>query len=332
MGCRMGRTDWAWTRLLGGAAILAALVWHLGAGPFVDGIEAIDGWTLAAALGIAFVTTASAARRWSLVARGLGIAVPMRTAVAAYYRSQFLNTTLPGGFVGDVHRGVVQGRGAGDVARGLRAVAWERSIGQLVQAGLAVIVLLALPPGSRAMPVLIGAVLVVALLGLVLLRVLPHRGQSRWAGALRAARCDLRDGVLARQVWPGIVTASVVVVAGQTAIFLIAAHSVGISASPDRMLPLAMLVLLAMSVPTNIGGWGPREGVAAWAFGAVGLGASQGLATAVVYGVLVLVASLPGAVVLFAQGRDRADQQPDRSGESLVRRPVAASSGGAARD
>jgi len=303
---------------------MAALVWHLGAGPFVDGIRTIDGSALAAAVGIAFVTTASAAWRWSLVARGLGVAVPMRTAVVAYYRSQFLNATLPGGFVGDVHRGVVQGRGAGDVGRGLRAVAWERSIGQLVQAALAVIVLLVLPPVSRAMPVLIGAVLAVALLGLLLLRALPHRGRSRWAGALRAARCDIRDGVLARQAWPGIVTASAVVVAGQTAIFLIAAHSVGVSASPARLLPLAMLVLLAMSVPTNIGGWGPREGVAAWAFGAVGLGASQGLATAVVYGVLVLVASLPGAVVLFAQGRVRADQQPDRSGESLVRHPVAA--------
>ncbi|MGH2891735.1 MAG: hypothetical protein ACRDPM_00510, partial [Solirubrobacteraceae bacterium] len=44
--------------------------------------------------------------------------------------------------------------------------------------------------------------------------------------------------------------------------------------------------------------WGPREGVTAWAFGAAGLGAQRGVAAAVVYGVLVLVASLPGAVVL----------------------------------
>jgi hypothetical protein len=59
-----------------------------------------------------------------------------------------------------------------------------------------------------------------------------------------------------------------------------------------------MLSLLAMAVPTNIGGWGPREGVAAWLFAAAGLGADQGVATATVFGVMVLVASLPGAVVL----------------------------------
>jgi hypothetical protein len=40
--------------------------------------------------------------------------------------------------------------------------------------------------------------------------------------------------------------------------------------------------------------------VTAWAFAATGLGASLGVATAVVYGVMVFVASLPGAVVLVA--------------------------------
>jgi hypothetical protein len=53
-----------------------------------------------------------------------------------------------------------------------------------------------------------------------------------------------------------------------------------------------------MTLPLSIGGWGPREGVTAWAFGAAGLGAAGGVATAVVYGVMVFVSSLPGAAVL----------------------------------
>ena len=64
-----------------------------------------------------------------------------------------------------------------------------------------------------------------------------------------------------------------------------------------------LLALLAMGVPLNIGGWGPREGVAALVFGAAGLGAALGLTTAVVYGVLALVASLPGAGVLLFRSR-----------------------------
>jgi hypothetical protein len=58
-----------------------------------------------------------------------------------------------------------------------------------------------------------------------------------------------------------------------------------------------------MGLPANIGGFGPREGVAAWAFGAAGLTAAQGVAAATVYGVLVLVSSLPGVAVLVFRRR-----------------------------
>ena len=61
-----------------------------------------------------------------------------------------------------------------------------------------------------------------------------------------------------------------------------------------------MLSLLAMVLP-SVAGWGPREGVTAWAFSAAGLGAEQGAATAVAYGVLVLAPSLPGSLVLIAE-------------------------------
>ncbi len=77
------------------------------------------------------------------------------------------------------------------------------------------------------------------------------------------------------------------------------------------MLPLALLVLLAAALP-NVGGWGPREGMTAWAFAAADLGASRGVATAVVYGVMVFVASLPGAAVLAAAWLRRSRSAPWR--------------------
>jgi hypothetical protein len=36
-GTAISRSIWTWARLAGGAAILAVLVWRVGAGPFVDG-------------------------------------------------------------------------------------------------------------------------------------------------------------------------------------------------------------------------------------------------------------------------------------------------------
>jgi glycosyltransferase 2 family protein len=327
----VSRTFWRWARPLGGAAILALLVWRLGTGPFLHGVRTVNVGSLAAAAGIAVVTTVCCAWRWSLVARGLGVGVPLRTAVAAYYRSQFLNTTLPGGVLGDVDRAVRHGRDVDDVSRGLRAVAWERSAGQVVQAVLTIIVLLALPSPVRSSMPVVAAVIVGAAIGVVLLgRALPNSGPSRWARTLRTAGADLRDGLLARRAWPGIVVASAVVVAGHVATFLIAARTAGSTASVAKMLPLAMLVMLASTVPTNIGGWGPREGVSGWAFGLAGLGAAQGVATSVVYGVMALVASLPGAVVLVVAWLQRDTRRPHRADPPARRPPDAARPEGAA--
>jgi glycosyltransferase 2 family protein len=293
------RATWAWARLAGGAAILAILVWRLGTGPFVDGLQTVNAWSLLAAAAITLLTTVVSAWRWTIVARGLGVGIPLPTAIAAYYRSQFLNTALPGGVLGDVHRGVRHGQDVGDVGRGLRAVAWERTAGQAVQAALTVCILLAMPsPVHSAMPTVLMIAAVVALGLILIVRALPRRGPSRTARIVQAAEADIHEGLLPSRAWPGIAVASALVVAGHTALFLVAARTAGTTASTLTLVPLAMLSLFASAVPTNVGGWGPREGVAAWLFAAAGLGAAQGVATATVFGVMVLVASLPGAVVL----------------------------------
>jgi len=326
----VSRTLWTWARLLGAVAILAVLVWRLGTGPFLDGLQTVDARALAAGAVLALVTTVAAAWRWRLVARGLGVDLPLPAAVAAYYRSQFLNTVLPGGVVGDVHRGVSHGRDVGDVGRGLRAVAWERTAGQGVQAVLTVCLLLVAPSPVRAsMPLVAGGLLVAILVVAVLARVLPRRGHSRGARALRVVDSDVREGLLASHAWPGIVLASVVVVTGHMLTFIVAARTAGTTGSTLRLAPLTLLVLLAMVLP-SVAGWGPREGVAAWVFAAAGLGMAQGVETTVVYGVMVLVAYLPGAGVLVVSwlSRRRAAGEARDDVVDLRRDPVPAGAGG----
>jgi glycosyltransferase 2 family protein len=298
----MSARRWTLLRFAGAAIVLAAIVWRLGTGPFLDGIRALDGPALAAAAAIGAVTTVCCAWRWTVVARGLGVHLPLPAAVAAYYRSIFLNLTLPGGVVGDVHRGVSHGRGAGDVARGLRAVAWERAAGQVVQALLTLGILLVLPSPVHSLvgPVAIAVAAAAVVIALPAARLRP-RGRSWWARLRRSAARDVRAGLLARGALPVVVLTSGVVVVGHAATFLIAARTAGSTASLGHLLPLAMLALLGMVAP-GIAGWGPREGVAAWVFGAAGLGADLGVSTAVVYGVMALVASLPGALVIAGEG------------------------------
>jgi glycosyltransferase 2 family protein len=293
------RSLWAWVRPFAGVAILAVLLWRLGTGPFLDSLRLINTGALLAALAIGALTTVCCAWRWSLVAGGLGVRLPLGAAVAHCYRSVFLNATLPGGVLGDVHRAVRTGRDVGDVGRGIRAVVWERIAGQIVQAVIAVVILLVLPSPVRSYLPAAVALTVLGVLAVVLLGRLLRHGPSRWARALRTAAADIRHGVLARRSWLGVLLASAVVVLGHLATFLVAARTAGATAPLSRLVPLILLALLAMGVPANVAGFGPREGVAAWAFGAAGLTATQGVATAVVYGALVLVSSLPGAAVLL---------------------------------
>lgn len=294
-----------------GAAVLAVLVWRLGTGAFVAGLRTVDGRTLLAALALGLLTTVCSAWRWCLVARGLGIRLRLGPAVAAYYRALFLNAALPGGVLGDAHRAVRHGRDAGDVGRGVRAVVLERVAGQVVLLAVGMTMVLAHPslavdwtgrvvsaPGAVAgcaAPLVVAVALVVA----VRRRAAPVASR-RW-GAVRGALAEARRGLLAPGSWPGVVVSSAVVLAGHLTTFVLAARTAGSHAPLTVLVPLSVLALIAMALPLNVGGWGPRETVTAWAFGAAGLGAGQGLAVAVVYGVLTFAACLPGAVVLAVQ-------------------------------
>ncbi|CAL9394525.1 hypothetical protein SUDANB1_01324 [Streptomyces sp. enrichment culture] len=289
---------------IAGIAILAVLFWRLGTGVFLDGLRRIDGVSLLLALGIGLVTTVCSAWRWAIVARGLRIRLPFGPAVADYYRALFLNAALPGGVLGDVHRAVRHGQSEGDLRRGVKAVVLERTAGQIALFAVGAVVLLVMPS-----PVLdearhiapLAALTALGALAVVLALRMNRPAPSPRGRKLRAVLAEAREGLLSRRNGPGVVVSSVVVLAGYVAMFVLAARVAGTTASVAVLLPLAVLALLAMGLPLNVGGWGPREGVTAWAFGAAGLGAGRGLAVAVVYGVLSLVASLPGLIVLVAR-------------------------------
>jgi uncharacterized membrane protein YbhN (UPF0104 family) len=131
---------------------------------------------------------------------------------------------------------------------------------------------------------------------------------------------DIRGGLLHRNALPAVALASTVAVLGYAVTFLIAARTAGVTAPVSRLLPLALLAMLAMVLP-SIGGWGPREGATAWVFSAAGLGADRGAATAVAYGVMVLAASLPGGLVLVVGWLPRRRASRPRARRRVIFRP-----------
>lgn len=283
--------------VLAGVVVLGALATRLGADAFLDGLRAVDAAAVLAALLLGLLTTLLAAWRWCLVARGLGVPLPVARAVGDTYRAQFLNSVLPAGVLGDVHRAVQHGRD------GARAVVLERVAGQLVVIGTGLAILLVSGAGFLAPGP--GPVLAVATGALLVGAVVWRLPRVRTAVA-----SNVRRGVLTRRTGPGVVLLSVAGLAGHLALFVVAARAAGAQAPLVELIPLLVAALLAMVLPVNVGGWGPREAVAAVGFGAAGYGAALGLTVAVVYGVLGLVACLPGAAVLLLRRRRESTTPP----------------------
>jgi hypothetical protein len=313
-------------RLAAGVTVLWFLVRLVGAAPFRAGLGAVTWQAVVAAVTLTALTTACSAWRWRVVARVLGFDIGLPSAIGAYYRSLFLNSVLIGGVLGDVHRAVTHGRRAGNVAGGLRSVAWERLCGQIIQAVVTAVVLLTLSsPVRPALPDILAGLAGAAGCAALVVRGAARRGRSRLGRAARAVAEDLRCGLLAADVWPQLMLASVLVVAGHTATFVIAARVAGCTAPLGELVALLMVVQTATVIPLGIGGWGPREGAAAWAFAAAGLGAATGITVTTLYAVLMLAAVAPGAALLLRdavrrrrdQGQPRESRRPDPAPRAL---------------
>jgi glycosyltransferase 2 family protein len=296
------RRLWMWARAAVGIAILAALITQVGAEPFLQGLAAVTFGAVVVAFALGVIATAAAAWRWRVIARRLGLSLQWMPSLAAYYRSQFLNTVLLGGIFGDVHRAVSHGVRVSRLAQASRAVVAERAAGQVVQFVLAVVVVVSLGLSDYAP----GVGIVVVALAVVCVSVVIAAGVS---GRARAAVVRewviLRDAMATPGTIVAVVGASVIVVASLVGTFLVACIAVGVDAPIGQLVGVALIVVLAGSIPLSIGGWGPREGVAAWAFMVAGLGATAGVAASTAYGVLTVIAVAPGGAVLAASALRR---------------------------
>ena len=91
----------------------------------------------------------------------------------------------------------------------------------------------------------------------------------------------------------------------------------GSTAPLGELIALLMVIQIAAGIPLNIGGWGPREGAAAWAFAAAGLGAANGVTVSTLYAVLMLIAVTPGAGLLLndaVRRRRGREHKPESAG------------------
>ena len=319
---RSGPRAWrAAARLLVSVALLWAVSRWVDAGAVLARLSELEPAWVAAGLAIGVLQVGVLAWRWRYTAARLGVELPLPAALGEYYLGILLNQVLPGGVTGDLARAWRHGRVSRSAGPALRAVILERASAQLVMLVVAVASVLSLPWAPLAPRMAAAAVAAILLAGLARAAV----ARSEPASAAGRLWADTRRALLAPETLAPQLASALLVVGSYVAVFVVGARAVGVDTPLQGLLPLVAPVLMTMLIPVTVAGWGVREAAAAALWGLVGLRPEDGAAISVAYGLLVLVSSAPGLVVLtraVAGGRGRRARPPRaRSGGTAAGAP-----------
>lgn len=304
------RTSWRGLRLLlqlGVTLVLLGALWRLlDSEDLVHRLRTADPRWLVAGLLLTVPVMLLSALRWCYTARQLDAELGFGHALRELYLSLFLNQILPGGLTGDAIRAWRHGRREAARERqrmgpAIRAVVIERmagylSLGPVVLAGVALWP--SLPGAAPAMQIwapLAGAVLVIGGLGTALV-VFARSGAG---GVVDRFFTDVRRALLSRRTLGPQAAYALLLLAGYLAMFYCSAQAAHAPLTLLQLVAIVPAVLLSMAIPLSIAGWGLREtaAVALWAM--AGLPAEGALAASILYGLLTLLGSLPGALALL---------------------------------
>ncbi|WP_438767972.1 lysylphosphatidylglycerol synthase transmembrane domain-containing protein [Kushneria sp. TE3] len=305
-----------WTLTL---AILAGVAWLVDYNALLSRLNDLSPGWLILALAISVPQIMLSAWRWRLTARHMDMSLPLPVAIREYYLSTFLNQMLPGGVTGDLGRAWRHGTRNASHGAALRAVIIERASGQAALLLVALATLLVFTPLRHGLIEQLSrlnlmlhdrtdipyALVYMALTMMGLAGLWIHQHPPQWLSALRR---DLRRGLWNRRLWLRQLASSLAIVASYMLVFVCCARALGEPLSTATLLALTPPVLMAMAIPVSVAGWGVRESAAALIWMLAGLSAQQGVAISVTYGAVILLSSLPGAVVLL-MGRHATPRQ-----------------------
>lgn len=271
--------------------ILGLILWWADTQAVLEQLRGASlGWLAAAVVALTLVTVLMA-KRWQTLARSFDIDIHFPRALGEYYLSQLVNLVLPGGVAGDVTR-AVRLRHSADLTRAAQSVAADRILGQGVMfgvLGIALAVALCLP-GGIGWPAVTWLALVAALGALSLVSLLARKNSATG----RFVRLTMR---LFTQIRLNLL--SLAIVGLLIFAFYACASATGTDIPSSGWLTLIPLILSAMLIPLSVGGWGWREGAAAAMFPLIGATPSAGIATGIAYGVVMMIAALPGLYVAW---------------------------------
>ena len=271
-------------------------------GTIISGIDVIP---LAAAAAIFLVAQIISAQRFLYVVRTIGRRIVFLESVRVHFIGLLFNQVLPSSLGGDVVK-VLMFRQQLGLGRAIRSTILDRAFG-LMMLMLSVLLFLPLYQALFNQPMLTFWLAVMATgFFLILFTAIFMAGRRsirrifpRSLGIFPLLLRDIRRFRFPRPLFEQFWTSLIVHINGIVAYALIG-ESLGIALNWWFYVLLVPLVFLVALLPFSFSGWGLREIGAVELFALVGIPAEQAFTVSVLFGFLLIVVSLPGAVVLLS--------------------------------
>jgi uncharacterized protein (TIRG00374 family) len=265
----------------------------------------VSPWAMLAALLLQIGSNLVAASRWYLIMRRIGFDQPPAFFLKSYFKGAFFNQGLPTSIGGDGLRILDCSRSSGSAEDAFYGVFIDRIVGL---AGLLLLNIAALAINRSLLPARVYFPLLLILSGLVAGLVLLF-----FLRKFRFVMAGKYLGFLGRlseryfQVYSTIPSISLQLglsvlthLLAMTAFFVIGT-TVGMNFPLQVYLVLVPPVILLTILPISLAGWGVREGAMVGFFLLIGADETMVLTFSILYGLVALVASLPGLVVYLSQ-------------------------------
>lgn len=288
--------------------LLLALTLHaVGMANLGKGFLGLKDRYILVALAAQLASTFIAAYRYRLIMGALEFREGLGFFVRSYFKGAFLNQTLPGSIGGDAARVLELGRLGYRKRDAFYGVFVDRIVGL---AGLLLLNLLANNLAPDLLPRwlfdLINAISLAGIAGMfVLVRVRKLRRLERFGvlQPLLALSRQLRRAYHSGQAILEQVGLSVLIHVLSILAMYALAHAVGMDIPFRVLMVVVPPVFLLTLLPVSLAGWGVREGAMVGIFMLLGEHKAMVLSLSVLYGLTLILASLPGLYFLLQPGR-----------------------------
>jgi hypothetical protein len=256
---------------------------------------------IAFAIALQLASTTLAAYRWSLIMGALKFNETFTFYLTRYFKGAFFNQALPGSIGGDAVRGLELGKMGYSKREAFSGIFIDRIVGL---AGLLILNLIANLLSGHLLPTwlfnLINAISIGGITGftlLILLRKIAWLQNYRVTQIFASLSSRFRQVYSNKQAIIAQITLSVIIHFLSILALFELSRAIGMTLPLSVFLVAVPPVFLLTIIPISLAGWGVRESAMVGIFLLIGAAKEMILSVSILYGVMLIVASLPGLFI-----------------------------------